>query len=84
MNIMGLIIFLAIGAVAGWIASQLIRGKSKGILVNMLIGVVGSFLGSFVAGVLGIGGGNLLGQIAISTGGAILLLLIITFIKKKL
>jgi uncharacterized membrane protein YeaQ/YmgE (transglycosylase-associated protein family) len=84
MNIMGLIIFLAIGAVAGWIASQLIRGKSKGILVNMLIGVVGSFLGSFVAGILGIGGGNLLGQIAISTGGAILLLLIITFIKKKL
>lgn len=81
---MGLLIFLAIGALAGWIANLLIRGKSKGILINMLIGVVGSFLGSFVAGFLGYGSGNLIGQAVVATGGAILLLLIISFIKKKL
>jgi uncharacterized membrane protein YeaQ/YmgE (transglycosylase-associated protein family) len=83
MDLVGLLIFLLIGLFAGWVANIVMKGKSKGILVNMIIGVLGSFLGSWVAGLLGFGGGNLIGQIAIAIGGAILLLVIINFIKKK-
>jgi uncharacterized membrane protein YeaQ/YmgE (transglycosylase-associated protein family) len=46
--------------------------------------VIGSYLGSFLAGLLGLGGGNLIGQIAIAIGGSIVLLFIISFLKKKL
>ncbi|NCN11022.1 MAG: GlsB/YeaQ/YmgE family stress response membrane protein [Leptospira sp.] len=84
MSLVNLIIFLAIGALAGWVASQLMKGKSLGLLWNMIIGVVGSFLGSFLAGLLGLGGGNLIGQIAIAIGGSIVLLILIGFIKKKM
>ena len=84
MSLVNLIIFLAIGALAGWVASQLMKGKSLGLLWNMIIGVVGSFLGSFLAGLLGLGGGNLIGQIAIAIGVSIVLLILIGFIKKKM
>jgi uncharacterized membrane protein YeaQ/YmgE (transglycosylase-associated protein family) len=83
MDLVGIGIFLAVGLLAGWVANLVIRGKSKGILINMIIGVVGSFLGSWIAGFLGFGGGNLLGQIAIAIGGAMLLLLFINAIKRK-
>ena len=43
---MGLIAFLIVGALVGWIASK-IMGRDKGLLMNLLIGIVGSFIGSF-------------------------------------
>ncbi len=84
MSLVNLAIFLAIGLLAGWVASQLIKGRSLGILWNLIIGVVGSYLGYFLAGLLGLGSGNLIGQIAIAIGGSLLLLILIGFIKKKL
>jgi len=84
MSLVNLAIFLAIGLLAGWVASQLIKGRSLGILWNLIIGVIGSYLGYFLAGLLGLGSGNLIGQIAIAIGGSLLLLILIGFIKKKL
>jgi uncharacterized membrane protein YeaQ/YmgE (transglycosylase-associated protein family) len=84
MSLINLVIFLGIGLLAGWVASQLIKGRSLGILWNLIIGVIGSYLGYFLAGVLGLGSGNLIGQVAIAIGGSLLLLIIIGFIKKKL
>lgn len=79
-----LIIFLLIGLFAGWLANILVKGRSRGILINLIIGVLGAFLGNFVAGILGLGSGNLIGQIAIAVGGAVLLLFLINIIKSKL
>ncbi|WCL49474.1 GlsB/YeaQ/YmgE family stress response membrane protein [Leptospira sp. GIMC2001] len=83
-SITNLIIFLLIGLLAGWVAAKVIKNKSLGILWNMVVGVIGSFVGSFVAGLVGIGASNLIGQALIAIGGAILLLLIIGFLKKKM
>lgn len=83
-NLVNLAIFLLIGLLAGFVASKIVKGKSLGILWNMIIGVIGSFLGSFIWGLLGFGAGNILGQIALAIGGAILLLFLIGIIKKKL
>lgn len=45
---MGLIAFIIVGALVGWIAAK-IMGRDTGLLTNLLIGIVGSFIGSFVS-----------------------------------
>lgn len=79
---MSFLIFLLIGAVSGWLAGQLFKGSGFGLLVNILIGIAGGFIGGWLALKLGIGGGGILWQILISTGGAWLLLWVISLIKK--
>lgn len=82
MDIKELIIFLAIGAVAGWLAGTLMKGGSFGILGNIIIGVIGAVLGGYVFGLLGISAGGVIGSIVTATAGAALLLFIIGVIKK--
>lgn len=82
MDITGLIIFLAIGAVAGWLAGNLMKGGGFGLLVNIVIGVIGAFVGGFVFNLLGISAGGLIGSIVTSTAGAALLLFVAGLVKK--
>jgi uncharacterized membrane protein YeaQ/YmgE (transglycosylase-associated protein family) len=72
-----------IGAVAGWLAGQLVKGRGFGLLGNMVVGVVGAFVGGFLAKQLGIGTeGDVVGVLLTSLGGAIVLLLLISVFKK--
>ena len=82
MSITGLVIFLAIGAVAGWLAGVLMKGGGFGLLTNIVIGVIGAVLGGFVFGLLGISAGGLIGSIVTATVGAALLLFIVSIVKK--
>lgn len=82
MNITGLIIFLAIGAVAGWLAGLLMKGRGFGLLGNMLVGVIGAVVGGYTFGLLGITAGGIIGAIITATVGAAILLLIVGIIKK--
>jgi len=82
MTIINLIIFLAVGALAGWLAGILIKGRGFGILGNIVVGTVGALLGGFVFGLLGITTGGLIGAIVMATIGAIILLYSITLIKR--
>jgi uncharacterized membrane protein YeaQ/YmgE (transglycosylase-associated protein family) len=81
-DIQALLIFLAIGAVAGWLAGTLMKGGGFGLLGNIVVGVIGAVVGGFLAGFLGISAGGLLGSIATATAGAALLLFVIGLIKK--
>jgi uncharacterized membrane protein YeaQ/YmgE (transglycosylase-associated protein family) len=82
MGITALIIFLAIGAVAGWLAGTLMKGGGFGLVKNIIIGILGSIIGGFVFGLLGIQWGGLVGSIVTATVGAALLLFIVGKIKK--
>lgn len=82
MNITGLIIFLAIGALAGWLAGMLMKGGGFGLLGNIVVGIVGAVIGGFVFGLLGISAGGLIGSIVTATAGSALLLFIVGIIKK--
>ncbi len=82
MDITSILIFLAIGAVAGWLAGLLMKGGGFGLLGNIVVGVIGAVVGGFVFGLLGIQAGGLLGSILTATAGAALLLLIIGLVKK--
>ena len=83
MSITALIIFLAIGAIAGWLAGTLMKGGGFGLVKNIIIGILGSILGGFVFGLLGIAWGGLVGSIVTATAGASLLLFIVGKIKKS-
>ena len=69
--------FLIIGAVAGWLAGQLVRGHGFGFLVDMIVGVVGAFIGGFLLSVIGIETYGLWGQLIASAVGAVVLVLVI-------
>jgi uncharacterized membrane protein YeaQ/YmgE (transglycosylase-associated protein family) len=82
MDIQSLIMFLAIGAVAGWLAGTLMKGGGFGLYGNIIVGVNGAVVGGFVFGLLGISAGGLIGSIITATVGAVLLLFLIRLIKK--
>lgn len=82
MDIISLLIFLAIGALVGWLAGMLVKGRGFGAVGNIVIGIVGAVLGGFIFGLLGITAGGLLGSIVMGTIGAVILLFIIRAIKR--
>jgi uncharacterized membrane protein YeaQ/YmgE (transglycosylase-associated protein family) len=82
MDLTGIIIFLAIGAVAGWLAGKVMKGSGFGLVGNVVVGIVGAVLGGILFGLLGITAGGLIGSIAMATVGAIVLLYVVSLIKK--
>lgn len=65
--------YLICGGVAGWLASQLMRGRSFGIIENVLIGVAGAMIGGYLFRWLQ---DTAVGDIVVATLGAVLLLFI--------
>ena len=73
MNVMVIIIALAIGAVAGWLAGLIMGGKS-GLIRNIIFGILGSVVGSFLLRMIGVGGDSLIAQILVAVFGACVLI----------
>ena len=71
---MSLLWFLIIGAAAGWIAGQLMKGRGFGLLGNIVVGILGAVIGGFALGLLGLGGSGLVGSLVTSVVGAVILL----------
>ena len=82
MNVMGLVAFLVIGLVAGWIAGNLMKGRGFGLAGNMVVGVIGAVLGGFLFGSLRLGGGGPIWALFTAVVGSVILLFAISFIKK--
>lgn len=82
MDLTGLIIFLVIGAVAGWLAGTLMKGGGFGLFGNIVIGIIGAIIGGFLFGLLGISSDSFIGSILTATAGAALLLYVINITKK--
>ena len=75
--------FLAIGAAAGWIAGQLMKGRGFGMLGNIVVGIVGAFVGSWVLSRLGVViAKDFVGSIINAFIGAVIVLFLIGLIKK--
>jgi uncharacterized membrane protein YeaQ/YmgE (transglycosylase-associated protein family) len=79
---MNIVWFLIIGAVAGWLAGQIMKGKGFGIIGNIIVGILGAIIGGFALGLLGMGGGGIVGSLVTALIGAIILLFIVGLIKK--
>lgn len=82
-SLQSLLITLFIGGVAGWLAGLVMKGRGFGILGNIVVGIVGAFVGSFALGALGVAiGGGILGSILNAFIGALILLFLISLIKR--
>jgi uncharacterized membrane protein YeaQ/YmgE (transglycosylase-associated protein family) len=76
---LGILIFIIVGAIAGFVASKVLTGKGMGLLWDIVCGILGAFLGGFLAGLVGIhvdtGSFTVPGLIAAFVGAVILLVI---------
>ena len=82
MAIESLLVFILIGAIAGWLAGLIVKGFGFGLLGNILVGIVGAFLGGWLLGMLGFFPDGIVGSIITATIGAVVLLLIIRLVRR--
>ena len=73
---------LIIGGLAGWVAGLLVKGRGQGILLNIVVGIVGAVLGSWLFGMLDIRAGGLIGSFVIAVVGAAALLGLLQLFRK--
>lgn len=79
-----LVIFIVVGAIAGWLAGMLFKGTGFGLLGDIVVGILGSILGGWIARYMHIHTlRGMVGHIIVATVGAFILLLIIKLIKKR-
>ena len=86
MTIESILIWIVLGAIAGWLAGVIMKGHGYGLGGNIVIGIIGSFLGGWIAQKLDIAGaatgGISLASIVTAVLGSIVLLAIIGLVKK--
>lgn len=82
---MGFFASIIVGLIAGWIASKIMKAKG-GLIIHLILGVAGSILGGWISGLLtgvNLASGLNLTSILVSIVGAILVILIYRFFKRK-
>jgi uncharacterized membrane protein YeaQ/YmgE (transglycosylase-associated protein family) len=79
----GLLVILFVGLVAGWLAGKIVRGTGFGIIGDILVGIAGALIASWLFPKLGIaiGTGGLVREIIYSAIGAVLLLLVVRLVR---
>jgi len=79
---MGIIGWIVIGIIAGWIAEKVMK-RNHGLLTNLIVGVVGAFLGGFIATRIGLGPTGWVTSLIVASLGAILLLFIVGLVRRR-
>ena len=85
---MGIIIWLIVGGIIGWIASMIMKTDGQqGIFLNIVVGIIGAFVGGWIGGMMGIGGDFNRGDFSLSgllmsLVGAIILLAIVNLFRR--
>ena len=82
---MGIIAWIVIGALAGWIAGLIVKGSGSGLFMNIVIGIVGAFIGGLVMNLIGSAGvtGFNPWSLLVAIVGAILLLGIVGLFRRS-
>ncbi len=79
----GIIAWIIIGVIAGWITGKIMKGSGYGFLMDMVVGLVGALIGGWVSGFFGFGTAGshgMIGSIVIAVIGAVLLTFIVRLI----
>lgn len=82
MNEVSIVGAVVIGILAGWIAEQ-VTGRDHGLVTNLVVGIIGAFLGAVIANALGVGFAGFWGSLIVSTVGAIVLLAIVGMLRGR-
>lgn len=83
MGVESLIVFLIIGAIAGWLAGLIVKGFGFGLLGNIVVGIVGALVAGFLFPRFGFAiGGGIVASIINATIGAVILLLLVKVLRR--
>ena len=74
--------FLIIGLIAGWLAEMIMKGRGAGLVINLVVGVIGAYLGGLLFNFLGLSMHGLIGSLISATVGAVVLLFLVGLFKK--
>ncbi len=81
---LGWFLFLLVGLAAGWLAGKITKGRGFGLVGNLIVGVIGAYVGGWLFNFVGVSAGSgFWGSLVTSVIGAIVLLFIIGLIKKN-
>jgi uncharacterized membrane protein YeaQ/YmgE (transglycosylase-associated protein family) len=84
MDLVSIILWIVIGAVAGWIAGELMRGHGFGLIGNIIVGIIGAFIGGWLFAALGVAPGfGIIGSLITALIGAVILLFIIGLFRRS-
>lgn len=82
MGVESLLVFLIIGAIAGWLAGLIVKGYGFGLLGNIVVGIVGAFIAGWLFPMLGVSlGSGIVAAIIHAAIGAVILLVLIRLVK---
>jgi uncharacterized membrane protein YeaQ/YmgE (transglycosylase-associated protein family) len=85
MTLTALLTTLIIGAIAGWLAGLIVKGRGQGLVMNIVVGIVGALIAGWLFPLLGIGmslSAPIVGTVIFATIGAVILLAVISLIKR--
>jgi len=72
--LMGWIWWIIVGLIAGWAAGKIMKGSGYGPVMDIILGIVGGFVGGILLGLLGIHAAGLIGSIVVAIVGAVFLI----------
>ncbi len=78
----GIIWWIVVGLIAGWLAGQVMKGGGYGVLADIVLGILGGILGGWLFGQMGIGAGGTIGSIVVAFVGAVILVGITRLLKR--
>jgi uncharacterized membrane protein YeaQ/YmgE (transglycosylase-associated protein family) len=76
-SLTGIVWWLLVGLIAGFLASVVMRGGGYGIIGDIIVGIIGAFIGGFLASLLGLGASGFIGTVIIAFIGACILIAIL-------
>jgi len=74
--LMSMVVWLFVGLVAGFLGSKIVNKRGEGIVRDIILGLIGAFVGGLLFSLVGIHAGGIIGSIVVATIGAILVLVI--------
>ncbi|ESY88329.1 GlsB/YeaQ/YmgE family stress response membrane protein [Mesorhizobium australicum] len=83
MGVESLLVFILIGAIAGWLAGLIVSGFGFGLIGNIIVGIIGAFIAGWLFPRIGLSiGGGIIASIIHATIGAIILLVLVRVLKR--
>jgi uncharacterized membrane protein YeaQ/YmgE (transglycosylase-associated protein family) len=84
MSLLAILIWIVVGAVAGWLAGLVMRGAGFGLVGNIIVGIIGAVVAGFLLPRIGIAiGGNIIAQILNAFIGAVIVLFVIGLLRRR-
>ncbi|MCB0281613.1 MAG: GlsB/YeaQ/YmgE family stress response membrane protein [Calditrichae bacterium] len=81
MDLTRIVYFLVIGLVAGWSAGKMVKGRSFGMIGNIIVGIIGAIIGGYLFDVLNVHVAGFTGSLIMAVAGAVVFVFILRFIN---